>query len=88
MRLSAGAGRAKLTGESMKMTLDQVQTSKLVPKEFTGDLEIALLVRMRHAGTVHPLAGPLDRPRQIDWIFNYTRIDQALAIGTQPEAFG
>src|SRR5262249_34546279 len=58
-----------------------------VSKEFSGGLEIALLVRVRHAGAVHPRPGPLDRLCEIDWIFDDTGIDQALAIRTQPEAF-
>src|SRR5215831_14945854 len=60
---------------------------KSVSKEFSRGLEIALFVRVRHAGPVHPLPRPLDRFRQIDWIFDDTGIDQALSIGAQPEAF-
>ena len=60
---------------------------KSVSKEFSCGLEIALFVRVRHAGPVHPLPRPLDRLRQIDWIVDDTGVDQALAIGAQPEAF-
>src|SRR5262245_5099979 len=42
---------------------------------------------MRHVRTVLPLPRPLDRPRQIDGIFDDARIDQHFPTLTEAEAF-
>src|SRR5438876_7254179 len=59
----------------------------LVPQKFTGDLNITLLVRVRHAWSVHPLSGPLDWLNQILGIFDHAGINQAFTILADLEAF-
>src|SRR5262245_23477692 len=59
----------------------------LVPQEFSGDLKIALLIRVRHVRPIHPLSGPLHRTGEIHGIFDHAGIDQAFAIGTKGKAF-
>src|SRR5262245_62653801 len=60
--------------------------SFLVSQELAGDLEIALLIRVRHAGSVHPLSGPLHRLGQILGIFDHAGINQALTVRSDSEA--
>lgn len=66
---------------------DSRLNSLLVLEELSGNLEIALLVGVLHARSVHPLAGPLHRFGQIHGVFNHARVDQALTILAQRETF-
>src|SRR5580765_7500185 len=59
-----------------------------VAQELMRDGKVALLVRVRHVRSIHPLPRPLDRSREINRIFDDAGINQRLPIRTDAEAFG
>src|SRR5262245_53637847 len=71
---------------SPRSGIDKNRTSK-VAQEFTCDLEIALLIRVRHVWSVLPLPGPLNRSSQIHRIIDHPGVNQSLTILAETETF-
>src|SRR5688572_23979823 len=60
--------------------------SSEIAQEPARDLNVALLVRVRHPRPVLPAARPLDGLRQVDRIFDHARVDQALLVVADAKA--